>query len=530
MIRQLGFQNVVLILTGILSLLNSQPTICRSSEPTENSVREVAPGITTGRIVPGEPYDLAGKRVVFTNWYYVDPGDFDWRDDTEKSVYVKGDVEAFGAHHIGIRAPHGIRLVAEQPEVRGPFERPHRMIIQEGDLYKGWTDSDYFESKDAMHWEKKAKLDLGETKGDGLYQIFIDPSAAANERYKAIWTAEINGEHFKKFREEHPDDWEPRALVHLSDSDQIECIRGGTSPDGIHWQTLPDPLFVEYCDTWNTAYYDTVLHEYVIYTRQWSIGPYSKQLQPNIRNSWTGAGRRAVGRTSSRDFAHFEPSEMILEPTPEMLPSEQIYTNCYTTIPGAPDEHLMFPAIWNASISDTTRIEFASSHDGKVWHWVPGGDLLRTQAFGSWNGGCIWVTPNLLELPNGDWALPYVAHSFPHKYPRGKVSTGTGYAVWPKGRLVAIEAADQGEFTMIRFMNPGTKLKINALTSRTGWIKVEVVGVKNQSLTECTPIIGDQHWTTLDWKGNGELGVPKGKPLTLRISMSQAKLYGLEFE
>ena len=38
----------------------------------------------------------------------------------------------------------------------------------------------------------------------------------------------------------------------------------------------------------------------------------------------------------------------------------------------------MFPSIWNGSVDDTTRIALASSHDGKTWHWVPGGDLLRT--------------------------------------------------------------------------------------------------------------------------------------------------------
>jgi hypothetical protein len=44
-----------------------------------------------------------------------------------------------------------------------------------------------------------------------------------------------------------------------------------------------------------------------------------------------------------------------------MLPSEQLYTNCRTAIPGAPDQHLMFPAIWNGSVDDTTRIAMASS-------------------------------------------------------------------------------------------------------------------------------------------------------------------------
>ena len=245
---------------------------------------------------------------------------------------------------------------------------------------------------------------------------------------------------------------------------------------------MPDPLVVEYCDTWNTGYFDPVLREYVIYTRQWSIGPRTDRLPPDIRNSWTGIGRRAIGRTASRDFRQFAPSEMILEPTPDMLPSEQLYTNCHTTIPGAPDQHLMFPAIWNASVDDTTRIALASSHDGKVWHWVPGGDILRTGPFGRWDGGCVWATPELIELTNGDWALPYLTHSLPHKYPRGQNVGSTAYAVWPKGRMIALEAPDHGEFTTITVIAPGKRLKINALTLRAGWIKVEVAGVKWPSL------------------------------------------------
>ena len=35
----------------------------------------------------GEPYALAGKRLVFTNWYYIRPGQIDWKDDAGKSVH-----------------------------------------------------------------------------------------------------------------------------------------------------------------------------------------------------------------------------------------------------------------------------------------------------------------------------------------------------------------------------------------------------------------------------------------------------------
>ena len=493
--------------------------------------RKVLDGITTRRVVQGAPYELAGKRVVFANWYYIQPGDLDWRDSEGKSVYVSGDEGPFGARHVGINAPHGIRIVAEKPQILGPIDRPHRMILRDGGVYKGWTDSDYYESRDGLHWEKKAAMKRDGPIGDALYQIFIDPSAQPEERFKAVWTGLINRKQFDAFRASRPDDWEiARAALHLAEKGEVACLRGSVSPDGIHWKTLPDPLVVEYCDTWNTAYFDAALREYVIFTRNWSIGPRTDRLPPDIRNSWTGVGRRAIGRTASRDFRRFPPSEMVLEPTPEMLPSEQLYTNCHTSIPGAPDQHLMFPTIWNGSVDDTTRIMLASSHDGKVWHWVPGGDLLRTGPFGRWDGGDIWATPNLIELPGGDWALPYLAHNFPHKYPRGQAVGRTGYAVWPRGRMVAVEAQDRGEFTMIPILAPGKTLKINAVTLRTGWVKIEVAGAKGRSLADCVPIIGDQHWTPVAWKGGDDLGIGEGRPVMLRVEMKQARIFGLAMD
>jgi hypothetical protein len=500
------------------------------SQSTQVPERVVIDGITTQRVIPGEPYQLAGKRIVFTNWHFIQPGDLDWRNTQGKSVYVRGDEGPFGASHVGINAPHGIRIMAEKPQIVGPHDRPHRMILQDGKTYKGWTDSDYYESTDAIHWQKKAALKLGAGAPDGFYQVFIDPTAKPQERYKAIWVGQINRQEFDAYRARRPDGWEPRALLHLGEQGIATCLRGGTSPDGIHWTTLPDPVVVEYCDTWNTAYFDPVTREYVIYTRQWSLGPRTDRLPPDIRNSWTGIGRRAIGRTASRDFRRFEPSEMILEPTPDMLPSEQLYTNCHTTVPGAPDQHLMFPAIWNGSIDDTTRIAMASSHDGKTWHWVPGGNILHTGPFGRWDGGCVWATPELIELPNGDWALPYLTHSLPHKYPRGRNVGTLSYAIWPHGRMVAVEAVDHGEFTTIPVMAPGKRLKINALTQRAGWIKVEVAGVKGRAMADCVPIVGDQHWTEVVWKGQDGPAIAEGRAVTLRIELKQAKLFGLELQ
>lgn len=492
--------------------------------------RELVAGISTSRPVPGHPYELAGKRIAFTNWYYIQPGDLDWRDEAGKSVYVTGDEGPYGAQHVGLRAPRGIRIAAEPPQVPEPFERPYRMILRDGDLYKGWTSSEYFESTDGYAWEKQADLKFEGKFDDGVFQVFVDSGADPEERYKSVMVAEIGAEEFARYRSARPGDWEPKALLHFNETGRVSCLRGAVSADGIYWRLIEEPLVVEYCDTWNTAYYDAELRKYVIYTRQWSVGARTREIPAEANSGWTGIGRRAIGRTASSDFQKFAPSEMVLEPALEMLPSEQLYTNCYTSVPGAPDQHLMFPTIWNGSIDDSTRIALATSHDGRLWNWVPGGDLLRTQAFGAWNGGCIWATPNLVELPNGDWALPYLAHNFPHKYPRGQVEGRTSYAIWPKGRLVGVEANDTGEFTMVPLIAAGKKLKINATTARTGFVKVEVVGDDERQLDDCDALVGDRFWQSVTWNGRAALGVEVGRPVTLRIVMQQAKLYGIEFE
>jgi len=240
--------------------------------------RDVLDGIVTSRAVPGYPYDLAGNRIVFTNWYYIQPGDLDWRNVAGESVYVQGDEDLFGAHHIGINPPSGIHIRAERPGVVGPIDMPYRMILRDGDIFKGWTSSEYLESTDGMTWEKKADLVLDAPHEDGIHHIFIDSSAPPDERFKAVWVGHITRAEFDAFRAKRPDGWEPRALLHLGERDEVSCLRGSVSPDGVHWTTLPEPLVVEYADTLNTAYYDPRLRKYVMYTRYWSAGPRSESL------------------------------------------------------------------------------------------------------------------------------------------------------------------------------------------------------------------------------------------------------------
>ena len=370
-------------------------------------------------------------------------------------------------HFLTSDTPRGIRITAQAAERRGdiiPKERPWetrsiavKTIIQDGDTYKLWAtcvdasgqnNPGYYESTDGQHWTRP-NLGLVDYQGSlennllpslPAESVFIDPTAPPEQRYKGITVIPISRAKYEEFKKQRPRDWEPRADRRDVGPDHIYAFHGCVSADGFHWTVLPDIFNVEHADTQNIGTYDTLCQKYVIYSRTWWVAERDKRVAEGQGQVWYAIGRRSIGRTESDTFGNFPLSDMVMVSTSDMLPSEVLYTNCYTTIPAAPELRLMFPSIWNQA-SDATRLMIAASPDGKLWDWVPGGTVLDTGEFQAFDGGCLFASPNLLELPNGDFVLPYSGYRFPHKYPRGHEGfpPNLGYAVWPRGRMIALE-------------------------------------------------------------------------------------------
>jgi len=530
--------------------------------------------------ISGEPYDLQGHRLFFTDWYWIRPGNLNWRD---KDGALVNTVEE-GAEHPTYgpsdaqldrpSSPFGIEIVAQTAERVGPilerekpWERDYvilRTVLKEGDTYRAWAKSVpggdcYLESEDGWHWQRPV-LGLVEFEGNRENNllgpgpegsVFIDPVGRPEERYKSIRGPKITFEEFKAFVEKHPDKWDPRAVKgYWRAPEKFRALQGTVSPDGIHWTILPEPFTVEHSDGIEVAYYDRRLSKYVVYTRNWLVGYRSERWSgdPQIR-TWLaeecGSGRRAIGRMESDTFGDFPISENVIVPTPgDVSPSEVFYTSIYSPLPGAPDNHLMFPTIWDTR-DDTCSIGLWSSHDGILWSRVPGPRLIETSAFGEWDGGCIFSCPYLIELPNGDFALPYKGYNLPHKYPRGTMEVHSGYALWPKGRLVAVEAKDIGEFATVAILPPGRTMRVNAVTKRAGGMQVEVVRIVDEAkirpfqpyeetipgrtFDDCDVIRGDHLWTPVTWRGESDLGHVEGEGMILRFRMDRAQIFGLEF-
>ena len=173
----------------------------------------------------GEPYELAGKRMVFTTWYWVKQGQFDWVDNDGKTVFARKTVKSLpgdpNTHWKEIDIPHGVRLAAVRA-VKGEFPiKPEHPWEQNGieitSLYQlpdgkimAWgickPFNCYLESTDGGKTWKRPRLGKVEFQGskdnnlggEGMFRGSYDPTAPPEERFKYVTNTEWTLEEFEK--------------------------------------------------------------------------------------------------------------------------------------------------------------------------------------------------------------------------------------------------------------------------------------------------------------------------------------------
>jgi hypothetical protein len=541
----------------------------------------------------GEPVRLRGRAIHFTSWKYVRQGSFTWRVQVDPNVsdaerqavgaWLKGDGTRPAAFET-FDMPRGIRLVA-QPAEKVPFKEGQLAAqVFDAGKYKAWyvvepcaepepfSTKDkilpghnghvaYAESLDGIDWERP-KLGLfeyagnrsnnivwrgdldGSTRGFHGGSVFVDPSST-DERYKMIYLGLITDEEWSAFEREYPG--EADTMARRPDVGGFRCVFGvfgAVSPDGIHWKSLPEPLMIQHADTLNTCYYDEDLRLYVAHVRVWQVNERIAEGQPANSTSWITVGRRSIGRAVSRDFRHFSKPEIVVGTGADMPPSHVFYTNGKTTLPGCPDNHVMFPWVWELE-NDGGAVWLFSSPDGWTWSRVPGGPIVSPGRWGESDGAFVTCTGNLLDYPGDRWGIGYSGSPIPHKYPGRDLSQrkglfpgvpgASGLAIWPKGRLVALQADDEGEFSTVFIVPPAERLRVNADVAPSGSLKVAVRvwgsrdDLPDRTWAKCDRLIGNSLAASVTWKGQDTIG-HNGCAIMLRVQMKQAKLFGFEFD
>lgn len=500
------------------------------------------------------PFELADGIVYFHDWRYVFHGGYKWEDAEGNAVPMWGIEPHPPAYYKHLDIPLGIQLMAQKASKTEPVVTPEQAtelflfggtLIHDEGVYRLWCDGwplasigtdrmghdnhvRYAESDDGSTW-RFPSLGLLEQKGSrenslvygrplterfGYHggSVFKDSAAPPGERYKIFYLGWLGEEQFAQYQRERPDAVDPAALRRGG----AWALCGGVSPDGLRWTTLPNPLLVQCSDTHNVCEYDPVRGKYVGYVRSWYFN------------------RRTIGRTETDDFRRFPLPEELFWPDATVKPYELWYANAKTRMPGTRDYHVMFPLRWSL-LEDRFDFHLATSPDGVVWGFVPGGPVCTPGEPGTWDGGVVAPGLGLVELPGGRLAMLYCGTPVPHKHPRRPPLGALAWAWWPRGRLVALRAAETGSFALWPLKTNGRTVHLNFKTPMAGFIKVEVVGqdgdaVPGRSFEECDPLRGNQLDQPVTWRGGeADTSLPEGQPVQLRFQLRSADLFSVRF-
>lgn len=398
----------------------------------------------------------------------------------------------------------------------------------------------YAESRDGVHWHRP-DLGLREFQGSRHNNI--------------IWT-EPHLDNFTPFRDANPACL-PAERYKATASNGSGLLFGLVSPDGIRWSQLSDQPMMTHgrFDTQNNAFWDSVRNCYFCYIRG-----FHDQAGRTVEDSRHGTvGIRDIRVSTSQDFRHWsEPRRLDFGDAPD----EALYTNQVEPYYRAPDLLVGFPtryvdrnfsAAAMAALPDPVHRErrmalshrygsvvtdglFMASHDGYHFHrwdepFIPPGP----QRSNNWVYGDGYQSLGLVETQAED---PTAAPELSCYVDEGHWKDGETlrrYTLRIDGFASLHAKREPGEFLTPPFIFAGRTLHLNLETSAAGSIRVELedaagLPYPGRTLGDCDELFGDTPDRTVTWSGSPSVASWAGRPVRLRVALSEADLYALRFE
>lgn len=328
---------------------------------------------------------------------------------------------------------------------------------------------------------------------------FIDsrPGIPEDERYKALgggryppenWGGWKSADERRKLREKYG----PGGL------------KAFASPDGLHWRLLrKEPVIAEdqgSFDSQNGAFWSEAEQQYVCYFR------------------WFDNGRRAIRRSTSRDFLNWtEPVDMQANE-----PGEHLYTSCTHPYFRAPHIYIALPTRFQPRAGAVTDIVFMAARPGSDRYHRHFREAFIRPGLGprGWGNRANYITLNV--VPTSGTEMSMFMYGGAHYVMRldGFVSVNAGY--------------EEGEFVTRLLKFSGDVLELNCSTAGAGRIRVEILSDQGQpvpgfTLDDCDGIRGDAISETVSWQEKTDVSALAGRPVRLRFVMNEADVYSLRF-
>ncbi|MBQ17286.1 MAG: hypothetical protein CMJ65_09190 [Planctomycetaceae bacterium] len=431
----------------------------------------------------------------------------------------------------------------------------YHSVIQDGDTYRLYyrgfnfnlvnnqirpTNKEvtcYAESRDGIHWVKpelglfahagsKKNNIIWQGPGSHNFSPFLDqrPGCPANERFKAFGGVKTDG-----------------GMLLFS------------SADGIRWkQVHPKAVITRGAfDSANIGFWDPTIGKYRAYWRYFTAGI-------TEANNWKPAGIRAIRTAVSDDLLTWK-DEHDLAYTHS--PKQQMYTNNILPYFRAPHILLGFPMRyvergWSPSMralpdlkqrkvraaahlrygTAITETQIMASRDGvKFNRWneafLPPG-IQRPDSWYYAHNDVAWnMVTTKSSLPGAPDELSFYASS--GKW-HGEGSKLTRHTLRQDGFVSVTSPYYGGELLTRPLTFKGSRLTVNFATSAAGTLKVEFQTpdgkpVKGFTLADADETFGDELDRTLTWRGSSDVSSLAGRPLRLRITLSDTDLYSIKF-
>ncbi len=398
----------------------------------------------------------------------------------------------------------------------------------------------YATSRDGLHWEKP-KLRLFDFNENPETNIVLVGNGGRSVNYGASVLVD-------------PRDADPQRRYKLAYWDFVElegiqkpglCV--AFSPDGIHWKKHPQGPLLQgaYGDPTQPPLAGKHLNEpairpaisdvmdlmwdpphqrFVIYSKTWIDAP-------DGRRFW----KRAVVRTTSTDFIHWTPPEMVLSPADHdhgQLHGASVFFHQGLYL--ALVQRLDFGGFDRGGTGNMPA-ELAWSQDGRHWQ-RPFEDRMFLGVSGKgdrFDAGCLWTSATPVHL-EGETRLYYGA--YPAWDADLSVSpTGIGMARVPRDRFIGIAPVDvQGQVTFRPIHLDGHRaITLNADATH-GALRLEILsaggyGVEGYTRADAMVLKGDHLAHSAAWKYHTLEDLRPGA-YQLRVHLRHAQLYALSLQ
>jgi len=443
----------------------------------------------------------------------------------------------------------GYISIIEDPQVKGRYLMYYRATPKGESLYIYICLA---VSEDGIRWERP-RVGIFEINGSRDNNVVVPPPNVLDN--------------FSVFLDPQAEDGCPFKMVAsfmLDESKSAYAVYLWHSPDGIHWERLPEPALPFTCDTPNQCFYDSRLNKYVAYARGWDPWRVVKRTQIDnlLTFPWPYQENPEREKLAHGVYGYIRDElPTVIESDEADPPETDIYTPCVHLYPYADDVYVAFPSAYrhydnwwfgqsprehlaydshgrdhrgkqeNGGVVD---IQLAVSRDGVSFTRFrePYVGLGR---IGEVDGGQLYMGLGMIRC--GDNLYQYYG-AYPTTHGEHGEELTYGEVIRLVQRLdgfVSVDAGHKGgELTTPVITFTGSRLQLNIDCSAMGEAWVELQDENGQPIpgfSESESVSVDRNGVAQEvwWHNGPDVSSLAGRPVRMRIKMRSAKLYAFQF-